>query len=34
MFGVAFFKGQPTDYSIKYVGGKPDSSGWGRHFIT
>ena len=32
MFGVAFFNGQPTDYIIKYVGGKPVSSGMGSAF--
>ena len=32
MFGLAFFKGQPTDYVIKYVGGQPTQQGLGRAF--
>jgi hypothetical protein len=32
MFGIAFFKGQPTDYIIKYVGGRVTKEGLGRAF--
>ncbi len=32
MFGIAFFKGQPTDYVIKYVGGKLTREGMGQSF--
>ena len=32
MFGIAFFKGQPTDYIIKYVGGRVTKEGPGRAF--
>ena len=32
MFGISFFKGQPTDYIIKYVGGHVTKEGLGRAF--
>ena len=32
MLGIAFFKGQPTDYVIKYVGGRPTQQGLGQAF--
>lgn len=32
MFGIAFFKGQPTDYILKYVGGRVTKEGPGRAF--
>ncbi len=32
MFGISFFKGQPTDYIIKYVGGRVTKEGLGRAF--
>jgi len=32
MFGISFFKGQPTDYIIKYVGGHVTKKGLGRAF--
>ena len=32
MFGIAFFKGQPTDYIIKYVGGQVARQGMGQSF--
>lgn len=32
MFGIAFFKGQPTEYIIKYVGGRVTKEGLGRAF--
>jgi len=32
MLGIAFFKGQPTDYIIKYVGGRVTKEGLGRAF--
>ena len=32
MFGIAFFKGQPTDYLIKYVGGRVARQGMGQSF--
>ena len=32
MLGIAFFKDQPTDYIIKYVGGRVTKEGLGRAF--
>lgn len=32
MLGIAFFKGQPTDFIIKYVGGQITQQGLGRTF--
>lgn len=32
MLGLAYFKGQPTDYIIKYVGGQATQQGMGRAF--
>lgn len=32
MFGIAFFKGQPTDYIIKYAGGRAVRQGLGLSF--
>ena len=32
MLGISFFKGQPTDYIIKYVGGRVTKEGLGRAF--